>query len=841
MRAGEAWALWTARRRRPILAGALLAAALAGTLAARLPLRGELAALLPPDARSVRDLRALETRAQVFGTIIVAVEADDPAHRTAAAALVRDRLRALPRDLVLQVDADSGVRDRYAWEHRYLLAPASDLEAIRDHLRERKARANPLYVGLDDAAPDDGGRLRDLKQRLDGLRSAAEHPGPLLSRDGHLQIVVARTRFSADDLAHNAPALAAARAAAEEARRLGGPAVRVGVTGDVITSAEEHRALSGGMWQATLLTTAVVAVGLMLFFGSVAAVAALLGALAVGALLTFAFAFGAVGHLNLATAFLAPIVVGNGINFGIILLARYAEERRRGDAQAALARAVSGSFGGTLAAALTASMSYGSLLATQFRGFRHFGVIGGVGILCCWGATFLVLPAALAALEARGWFRGRRAVESVWLARALPRRRRVVIATAATVLIASAGGAAWYLAGRPFETDFKNLRSSGAAIREVRAWSAAVDRGFGRGLSGGTVLALPSAERARQVAARLRAADAGQPEGDRLFSRVSSFDELVPADQADKLEILGDIRRLLTKATLATLSPADRAAAEAIAPPPGLRAVTAADVPTELAWPFTEADGTRGRLLVARTGAGFDLWRAEDLHRFVSRFRALDLGADVVAGGSSFVQDDIVSTVDRDGPRATLIAAVGAVLIVLAVLGASRAAAVTIAAGGVGVLAMLAAAGLLGIRINFLDFVALPITIGIGVDYAVNIAARHRAEGFGSAGRILAATGPAVALCSFTTVVGYASLLLSDNQGIRSFGLSALVGELTCVAAALLLAPALLELRVRRARRAAEPPRVGGAGLRPAEPVAGGSGNPFEGSRIRSTGAITLS
>ncbi|MES1206369.1 MAG: MMPL family transporter, partial [Pseudomonadota bacterium] len=115
-----------------------------------------------------------------------------------------------------------------------------------------------------------------------------------------------------------------------------------------------------------------------------------------------------------------------------------------------------------------------------------------------------------------------------------------------------------------------------------------------------------------------------------------------------------------------------------------------------------------------------------------------------------------------------------------------------------------------------------PVTIGIGIDYAVNIAARHRAEGAGSAGRILAATGPAVALCSFTTIVGYTSLLLSDNQGIRSFGLSALVGELTCVFAALVLAPALLDLR-----RAA-----GAARAQPAQP------RPLPAPRA---GAITLS
>jgi hypothetical protein len=48
-----------------------------------------------------------------------------------------------------------------------------------------------------------------------------------------------------------------------------------------------------------------------------------------------------------------------------------------------------------------------------------------------------------------------------------------------------------------------------------------------------------------------------------------------------------------------------------------------------------------------------------------------------------------------------------------------------------------------------------------------------------------------VALCSYTTVVGYGSLLISQNRGIRSFGLSAMIGEITCLTAALLIAPAL--------------------------------------------------
>jgi predicted RND superfamily exporter protein len=54
-------------------------------------------------------------------------------------------------------------------------------------------------------------------------------------------------------------------------------------------------------------------------------------------------------------------------------------------------------------------------------------------------------------------------------------------------------------------------------------------------------------------------------------------------------------------------------------------------------------------------------------------------------------------------------------------------------------------------------------------------------------------TGGVVVLCSFTTVVGYASLLAADNAGIRSFGLAAMLGELTCVTAGVWLGPVLLD------------------------------------------------
>nr|MBA3453782.1 hypothetical protein [Deltaproteobacteria bacterium] len=45
-----------------------------------------------------------------------------------------------------------------------------------------------------------------------------------------------------------------------------------------------------------------------------------------------------------------------------------------------------------------------------------------------------------------------------------------------------------------------------------------------------------------------------------------------------------------------------------------------------------------------------------------------------------------------------------------------------------------------------------------------------------------------------TTVIGYGSLLVSDNLAIRGFGMASLIGELACVLSALVLVPAILAL-----------------------------------------------
>ncbi len=53
-------------------------------------------------------------------------------------------------------------------------------------------------------------------------------------------------------------------------------------------------------------------------------------------------------------------------------------------------------------------------------------------------------------------------------------------------------------------------------------------------------------------------------------------------------------------------------------------------------------------------------------------------------------------------------------------------------------------------------------------------------------------TGGAVILCSLTTTLGYLALVSSMNFAVRSLGVAAVLGEVCCLLAAVLVLPAAL-------------------------------------------------
>jgi predicted RND superfamily exporter protein len=174
----------------------------------------------------------------------------------------------------------------------------------------------------------------------------------------------------------------------------------------------------------------------------------------------------------------------------------------------------------------------------------------------------------------------------------------------------------------------------------------------------------------------------------------------------------------------------------------------------------------------------------------------------IVGSGRAVIFADMIEGVMEESPKAIVLSFLGTAIVVIIAFWrgreGGRASFLVIAALMLGIVWMGLAFKLFDLKINFLNFIAVPITFGIGVDYAINVVNRWRLDGPGSVIHTVRETGGAVVLCSLTTTLGYLALLKSINAAVRSFGLAAVIGEATCIIAALVVLPAVLILIDRR-------------------------------------------
>ena len=781
---------WLHRNSRAVLATWVVLLAASGFLVAtRLPLKADFAYLLPADAPSVKAMHAMAARMPARDTTTLLVTAPDRATREAAGREAIAALGAIDKDLIERIETDDEETRAMIRARRHLYVPLEDLTAIRDALAVRVAKAkqaaNPLMVDLDDEAPapDALDGLRAKQREAEGRLDKPDH----VSADGLVQVIVIRTAFVASDVEkdHALEAKLDAIIARIEAAH---PGAELGLAGGVPTNAAEHRALVQGVMLSSLITALLVALVLFVHLKSVRLLIVLTVNIVVATVVAFGLAALTVGHLNAATAFLGAIIAGNGVNYGILLVARYHEERRTWAPRDAMVIALRGTLVPTLVASLGAAIAYGALGATRFRGFADFALIGGLGMLVCWIATFVLLPV----LVLRWAHTPRREPSRLFgsiVHRVFGFRRPAVACAVAGVAVLATSVVAWrYLATDPFEYDMKELRSQAADAARARHWMDVSDKAFGRGLAGiggQTFVAVDHPEDVAPMVADLRAAAAKDPS----IGPVVSILDVVPPDQAAKLAVLDEIRAQVDQIA-PQLTDEERDELMALRPPDGLRAITPRDLPPALAARLTERDGTIGTIIAVKPGPAFSEYDGRALMRFAAALRGASERPATIAGPAVLFAD-VFSQIKKDGPIVTVAACLGLLVMVLLVVGPNRRAAAVLVATGAGSIAMIAVCSVFGIKITFLDFVALPIALGLGIDYAINMADRAAHDDPQVA---LRSTGGTVFVCSLTTMIGYASLLVSDNLAIRGFGMASLIGEVTCVAAALVIVPAILSL-----------------------------------------------
>ncbi len=799
------------RHHRAILAGAALVTLGFALLATRLELRTNVAELLPSRDPAVEELHRLGTRIGGTSVLQIAVESPDRDANLKLAEALTTKLRALGPDVIQMGTFDVRAEQRFFWDHRWLYATLEDLQSLRDALRaEIRKNKNPLYVDILDDTPSP----KEVVKRMQGRgEKMNQFPTGYFEGD-HGRIVAIVCRPPGGLFAERAGerlALAAKRLVAEAHPERYHPQMTVGLTGDVMAQLEEREALENDLIWATAVCVTLVCLVVIVFYGRFRAVPFV----GIPAVMGVAVAFGAAelafGYLNASTAFMGSIVVGNGINFPIIVLARYEEERRGGKTpREAAVVSLGATLRPTVIASLGAAISYASLVVTRFRGFSQFGVIGGIGMVAAWVATVTVLPALWATFDQRERATRRFAPPvtafSDFVSRAATQAPRTCLWIFALLTVGSVIPLGRYLHD-PFEYDFRNLRNRRSLESGAAALAPRVDKIFGRTLTPAVVIA-DQRSHTGEIRKKIFERDKALP-GEPLIGEITTLEDFLPgtnAQQREKLVVLDELRELVDGKELRLASDEDRKQLLELRPPDDLKTMTDAELPLEIRRPFTESDGTLGRIVLVYHDEHVSVWDGRNLMRIADLIGEipLDDGTVVRSSGHAVIFAAMIRSIVHDAPLATGASLLGVALLVVALVRGRFGAALVVGTLVSGVLWMLGAAAWMGVRTNFLNFIALPITFGIGVDYGINIYLRYRLEGRGRVGRAVRATGGAVALCSLTTIIGYAALLVADNQALRSFGEMAILGEVACLSAAVVGMPAFLVWRERRIVRAEE-------------------------------------
>ncbi len=341
-----------------------------------------------------------------------------------------------------------------------------------------------------------------------------------------------------------------------------------------------------------------------------------------------------------------------------------------------------------------------------------------------------------------------------------------------------------------YETNLNALRNRDSIAHGGASWDQKMNQIFGVWLNPVVALADDPGKR-EQVAASLRQTLMATDHGPAPAERIETIESVVPqpSEQQRRLEILKRAKRLLGNAE--DVSPRRREIIDHWLSDRSLQPITPAGVPTVLKKGFTEVDGRSDRVTLIYPSIQINYNDAENVLRFSDALQRAPLPSGTVVGGSFLFMAEIIRLVEDEAPKVVLVVCllVAMVLIPIFLRNPRR---VLICIATVAAVAFSAQSIMLalGVRVNMFNFAAVPITIGVGSDYVVNLFGAM--DAFECDARQAAARmGGAILLASLTTVVGYLSLVIAQSGALRTFGWAAVLGEIMAVCTVLLVLPAL--------------------------------------------------
>jgi len=575
--------------------------------------------------------------------------------------------------------------------------------------------------------------------------------------------------------------------------------------------------------------------------------------LLLGVIWSAGFAAITIGSLNMMTSMFAVVLMGLGIDFSIHIISAYTENRASGRSiSAALTETFSKSGNGIVVGALTTALAFFTMLISSNAGMKEFGFIAGSGVIFCMLAAILVLPSLLVLQEK--WSRKRPSTNVrpfIFMGSCAEKISRspqkfLLLSLLITTLLG-------YSASQiKFDYNYLNLEPKGLetiyfqdamidefdatpdmvmaaanSIEEARRIAEAAKDLASVGLVNSISEYLPTEQSQlerrpylKQIRQYLEqpATEFSQKQLDLLIDELYRLEDNIielaqlafmgGQDKVDQkarsitgnLELPIEQRNSLVSTLVETIEQNPKSAIAQLqafqkAYEPDLRAkaqqmaandkVEFSDLPPNIVNQFTNS--ARDQFLVSIYPKQ-QAWNFQFLSRFTAQIHQISPRIT----GMPPIFYILIKLIGRDGTIAATLTLLVVFLLLWFDFRSVKLALLGMVPLLFGVAWMLGIMQLLGMKLNIVNTIGVPLILGMGIDDGVHVLHRFKAEGKRNLRLVFASTGKAIFLTSATTMLAFGSLGFAIYRGLASLGITLFIGIFACFFTTVLILPALL-------------------------------------------------
>ena len=517
------------------------------------------------------------------------------------------------------------------------------------------------------------------------------------------------------------------------------------------------------------ITFILILILLFVSFRSISLPAFTLIPLIIGIIITAGIIQLTYGALNMAAAFFAVLLLGLGIDFGIHLLTRFTEEMNGENDVAKAFRKTSINTGKAIVlGSVTTAVAFGALIFSKTGGMHQMGIVLAIGLIVTMLCVLFILPALVTLRLRRGKLKEKMHKKAKFNALAqLGRASKKYAVVFVIILIIFGVFIAIEAQNLEINEDihelqpktvpsYKQLEKVKENFNYTEDYLLVIAEGYDELVN--------SVEGFRTI-----------PE----IMEVESILDYLPQNQSDKLAIINQAKQLNPEfCNISWLN---------------IKSMSWRDLPLEVQknW-VTNIDEPGNERFLIRIKAYGNVWADDYRKELLNEMEEVNPNI----SGRAVAFTVLIDVITDDVIWVSIFAVIPIIVIVYIGFRTKNPVYAILAMVPVlvGVGSILALADYVGLDLNMISIMMIPLVIGIGIDDGIHILHRYKEEGKGSLPKVVQHTGKAILLTTATTCLAFSSFLVASHPGMRPMGGTPVLGLIMAFIAAIIFLPALIVL-----------------------------------------------